>query len=53
MHTSSKIPMPAISLAAVPGRRNAILDIAVEAEARGFCGIYLPSLGDNLSLASL
>ncbi|MFT5174317.1 MAG: alkanesulfonate monooxygenase SsuD [Gammaproteobacteria bacterium] len=52
MHTSSKIPMPAISLAAVPGRRNAILDIAVEAEARGFCGIYLPSLGDNLSLAT-
>ena len=52
MANGSSIPMPAISLAAVPGRRNAILDIAVEAEARGFAGIYLPSVGDNMSLAT-
>ena len=52
MPNGSNIPMPAISLAAVPGRRNAILDIAVEAESRGFAGIYLPSVGDNMSLAT-
>ncbi len=44
--------MPAISLAALPGRRKAIIKIAQEAEARGFAGIYLPSLGDNMSLAT-
>ena len=42
--------LPAISLAAVPGRRLAILDIAREVEKRGFHGIYCPSLSDNLSL---
>lgn len=42
--------LPAISLAAVPGRRSAILDVAKEAEARGFPGIYGPSLSDNLAL---
>ncbi len=42
--------MPAISLAAVPGRRKATLDIAVEIEKRGFSGIYGPSLGDSLAL---
>ena len=42
--------MPAISLAAVPGRRKAILDLAVECEQRGFTGIYCPSLSDSLSL---
>ena len=35
--------MPAISLAAVPGRRRATLEIAREAERRGFTGIYCPS----------
>ena len=44
--------MPAISLAALPGRRKAIIKLAQEAEARGFAGIYLPSLGDNMSLAT-
>ena len=44
--------MPAISLAALPGRRKAIIKLAQEAEARGFGGIYLPSLGDNMSLAT-
>jgi alkanesulfonate monooxygenase SsuD/methylene tetrahydromethanopterin reductase-like flavin-dependent oxidoreductase (luciferase family) len=42
--------MPAISLAAVPGRRAPIIEAAREAERRGFAGIYCPSLGDNLSL---
>ena len=41
--------LPAVSLAAVPGRRLKTLDIAEEIERRGFPGIYGPSLGDNLS----
>jgi len=42
--------LPAMSLAAVPGRRHKIIEIAQEAERRGFPGIYGPSLGDSLSL---
>ena len=42
--------MPALSLAAVPGRRKATLELAVEIEKRGFSGIYGPSLGDSLAL---
>lgn len=42
--------LPAMSLAAVPGRRNAIIELASEVERRGFPGIYCPSLGDNLAL---
>ncbi len=42
--------MPAVSLAAVPGRREKTLQIAEEIERRGFSGIYGPSLGDSLSL---
>ena len=42
--------MPAVSLAAVPGRRSRTLEIAEEIERRGFPGIYGPSLGDSLSL---
>jgi alkanesulfonate monooxygenase SsuD/methylene tetrahydromethanopterin reductase-like flavin-dependent oxidoreductase (luciferase family) len=42
--------LPAVSLAAVPGRRKAIIDIAREVERRGFPGIFCPSLGDNLAL---
>lgn len=42
--------MPAVSLAAVPGRRAKTLEIAQEIEKRGFPGIYGPSLGDNLAL---
>lgn len=44
--------LPAVSLAAVPGRRNKIIDTAKEVEARGFPGIYGPSLGDSLSLCA-
>ena len=42
--------LPAVSLAAVPGRRKATLELARELEARGFSGIYCPSLGDGLGL---
>jgi alkanesulfonate monooxygenase SsuD/methylene tetrahydromethanopterin reductase-like flavin-dependent oxidoreductase (luciferase family) len=42
--------LPAISLAAIPGRRQAILEIARDIERRGFPGIYGPSLSDNLAL---
>ena len=42
--------MPAVSLAAIPGRREKTLQIAEEIEQRGFPGIYGPSLGDSLSL---
>lgn len=41
---------PAVSLAALPGRRLATLEIARQIEARGFAGIYTPSLQDNMSL---
>ncbi len=42
--------MPALSLAAVPGRRKATIELATEIERRGFSGIYGPSLGDSLAL---
>jgi alkanesulfonate monooxygenase SsuD/methylene tetrahydromethanopterin reductase-like flavin-dependent oxidoreductase (luciferase family) len=42
--------MPAMSLAAVPGRRKAMIDLARDVERRGFTGIFCPSLGDNLAL---
>ena len=41
---------PAISLAAVPKRRLATLELAREIERRGFSGIYCPSFGDGLAL---
>jgi alkanesulfonate monooxygenase SsuD/methylene tetrahydromethanopterin reductase-like flavin-dependent oxidoreductase (luciferase family) len=42
---------PALSLVASSGRRAAILDLAVEAERRGFGGIACPSLGSAMGLA--
>ena len=42
--------MPAMSLAAVPGRRKATLELARQIERRGFAGIYCPSLGDAMAL---
>ena len=42
--------MPALSLAAVPGRRKATIELASEIEKRGFSGIYGPSLGDSMAL---
>jgi alkanesulfonate monooxygenase SsuD/methylene tetrahydromethanopterin reductase-like flavin-dependent oxidoreductase (luciferase family) len=42
-------PLPALSLVAVPGRRRATLDVAQEAERRGFSGIYVPSIFGNMA----
>jgi alkanesulfonate monooxygenase SsuD/methylene tetrahydromethanopterin reductase-like flavin-dependent oxidoreductase (luciferase family) len=42
--------MPALSLAAVPGRRKATIELAADIEKRGFSGIFAPSLGDSLAL---
>jgi alkanesulfonate monooxygenase SsuD/methylene tetrahydromethanopterin reductase-like flavin-dependent oxidoreductase (luciferase family) len=41
---------PAISLVAVPGKRQAALDAAREADRRGFAGIACPSLGGAMGL---
>ena len=41
------MPMPALSLAAVPGRRRRTLDLARKIEELGFSGIFCPSLGDG------
>ena len=41
---------PAISFAAIAGRRRATLDLAAEIERRGFAGLYCPSFGDGLGL---
>lgn len=49
---AQSVARPALSLAAVPGRRHRLIEIAKEAEARGFAGLYLPSLSDNMSLAT-
>ena len=44
--------LPAVSLAAVPGRRLKTIEVAKEIERRGFPGIFGPSLGDSLSLCT-
>lgn len=44
--------LPAVSLAAVPGRRSKTVELAQEIEKRGFPGIFAPSLGDSLSLCT-
>jgi alkanesulfonate monooxygenase SsuD/methylene tetrahydromethanopterin reductase-like flavin-dependent oxidoreductase (luciferase family) len=42
--------LPAVALAAVPGRRLATLELARELERRGFGGIYCASFGDGMAL---
>jgi alkanesulfonate monooxygenase SsuD/methylene tetrahydromethanopterin reductase-like flavin-dependent oxidoreductase (luciferase family) len=42
--------LPALSLAASPGRRARTIDLARDVEARGFPGVYCPSFGDALGL---
>src|SRR5215468_11018389 len=42
--------MPAVALAAVPGRRRATIELAREIERRNFSGIYCASFGDGLGL---
>jgi alkanesulfonate monooxygenase SsuD/methylene tetrahydromethanopterin reductase-like flavin-dependent oxidoreductase (luciferase family) len=44
------VPLPAVALAAVPGRRRATLELAQEIERRGFAGIYCASFGDAMGL---
>jgi len=41
---------PAVSLAAMAGRRQATLEAAQDIERRGFAGIYCPSFGDGVGL---
>jgi len=42
--------LPAVALAAVPGRRKWTVELASEIERRGFSGIYCASFGDGLGL---
>ena len=42
--------LPAVALAAVPGRRRTTLELAAEIEERGFAGIYCASFGDAMGL---
>lgn len=42
--------MPAISIVVTPNKRAAILELAIEAERRGFSGLACPSLGATLGL---
>lgn len=42
--------MPALCLIATPGRRRATIDVAREAERRGYQGIYVPSIFSNMSV---
>jgi alkanesulfonate monooxygenase SsuD/methylene tetrahydromethanopterin reductase-like flavin-dependent oxidoreductase (luciferase family) len=44
--------LPAVSLAAVPGRRAKMIEVAQQLEKKGFPGIFGPSLGDSLSLCN-
>lgn len=41
---------PALSLAAMRGKRQATLEAAREIERRGFAGVYCPSFGDGMGL---
>jgi hypothetical protein len=40
---------PAVSLAAVAGRRQATLELAQRVEQEGFSGIYCPSFGERFA----
>jgi alkanesulfonate monooxygenase SsuD/methylene tetrahydromethanopterin reductase-like flavin-dependent oxidoreductase (luciferase family) len=42
-------PMPALSLAAMPGRRQTTLEAARKAETAGFSGIYCATFGDGMA----
>ena len=42
--------LPALSLAASPGRRTRTIELAKDIEARGFPGVYCPSFGDAMGL---
>ncbi len=42
--------LPALSLAASPGRRARTIELAKDIEAHGFPGVYCPSFGDAMGL---
>lgn len=42
--------MPALSVIGSPGKRNKLLELAVEAEERGFAGLASPGIHGNLAL---
>ncbi len=42
-------PLPALCLIAMPGRRRHTIELAQEAERRGFAGIYVPSPTGGMS----
>ncbi len=42
--------LPAVSMAAVPGRRKAMIELAQQVEKSGFTGVYCPSMSDSMSL---
>ena len=44
------VRMPAVSLAAVPTKRQRSIDLIAQFEERGFSGIYCPSFGDPIAL---
>lgn len=43
---------PSLSVVASPGKRRAIIELAVEAERRGFPGLACPSLGGTMALCT-
>lgn len=42
---------PAVSLVAVPGKKQRTIEMVREIERRGFSGIYCPSMGDAMGLS--
>lgn len=42
---------PIIFIRDAPGQRGQVLDVAIEAERRGFMGVMSPSSGDNIALS--
>ncbi|MEM9174106.1 MAG: LLM class flavin-dependent oxidoreductase [Myxococcota bacterium] len=49
--SNASLPLPALALAAVPGRRKPTLELAREIERRGYAGIYCASFGDGVGLS--
>ena len=47
---SSPTGLPALSVIGVPGKRAAILELAAEADRRGFAGLASPGVNGNLAL---
>ncbi len=51
MSAQPSIPLPALALSAVPGRRVKTLELAQEIERRGYAGIYCASFADGVGLS--